>query len=732
MLYSPTVGPSSAFTESHWQALLALLDAVVPSIVEAGTASPSQDHVAVPSHELRRLYQKSLCGAQDRFNFEEFCHFMASRPSEDPNFVNTVKRALGRLAPGPKYQLRFILDFMLTRFGSIISTGYWTPFSEQPLPIRVSILQSWQQSWFFLWPSLARIFITISKACWSQTNQLFLQLNGYKHYSDDAAPGPSAEFNFIQFPESVEPALIKTDVVIVGSGCGGAVCAKVLAEAGLQVLVVERGYHFSPDNLPMELHRTDNVFQGGGGLPSADGSTLVTAGQCWGGGGTVNWSASLQTPAYIRDEWAQGGLTFFKGAGFQNSLDRVCDAMGVSDTTIQGNHSNRVLLEGAHKLGWRATTCPQNTGRAAHHCGSRCGLGCRTAKKQGPSTYWLPAAAQAGARFIEGFDVTQILFAPGGSSRTTGLIGQWTSRDEDDNPNSSKSRTRQMVEVQAKTVILAGGALNTPLLMMRSGLKSLTSQYATDHIIEPEYRKESILTPRRQRRLYMGSGGEILSSVVSEFEDLDGAGHGTKIEALAMQPYAAMLLHPWRSGLDFKASALHFRHNMTCHISLCRDRDAGSVSPEPSDGSPVINYTPSKFDRAHIATGLVGIAKLCYILGARELAPAVPDVPYFECLKPVEERHLNDRDFANWLRLLERTNLDPLRTTFNSAHQMGTARMGTKAETSVVDENSRVWGCEGLYVADASVFPSASGVNPMITVMAIADHIARGIAVRLA
>ncbi|KAI0402746.1 FAD/NAD(P)-binding domain-containing protein [Xylaria palmicola] len=710
------------FTESHWRALFALLDAVIPSVVEGDDPSPDQRHVAVPSHELRGLYQKALCGAQDRFSFDEFRHYMGLLPSDDPSFVAGVKGAVGRLAPGPRDQLRSILGFMLTHLGSIISTGYWTPFSEQPLAVRLSILRSWQQSWFFLWPSLAKIFVAIGKTCWSQTNQLFLQLNGYKHYSDEVPAGPSFDFNFIQFEESVEPALIKTDVVIVGSGCGGGVCAKVLAEAGLRVLVVERGYHLSPDKLPMALDRLDNVFQGGGGLPSTDGSTLVTAGQCWGGGGTVNWSASLQTPSYVRGEWAKDGLTFFQSDEFQSSLDRVCDAMGVSDMNLQGNHSNNVLLEGSRKLGWQAHTCPQNTGRSAHHCGSRCGVGCRTGKKQGPSAYWLPAASRAGARFIEGFDVTQILTAAGEGSAAAGVVGLWTSRDEDGNSDSSKPRTRQVVEVQAKTVILTGGALNTPLILKRSGLKN------------PNIGKNLYLHPVANLNSTWNEDvkpweGEILSSVVTEFENLDGAGHGAKIEASAMQPYAAMLLQPWQSGLDFKAATLQFRH-MTCHISLCRDRDAGSVSADPDDGRPVINYTPSKFDRAHIATGLVAIAKLCYIVGARGLAPAVPNVPPFESLKPVQERQLNDQDFVDWVRLLEQTTLDPVRTTFNSAHQMGTARMGTNPETSVVDGNGRVWGCEGLYVADTSVFPSASGVNPMITVMAIADHIARGIAAR--
>jgi choline dehydrogenase-like flavoprotein len=285
------------------------------------------------------------------------------------------------------------------------------------------------------------------------------------------ASGTSFDFSFIKFPESTEAFVIETDVVIVGSGCGGGVCAKVLAEAGHRVLVVERAYNFSTDKLPMALDRVDNIFQGGGALSSVDGSTMVTAGSCWGGGGTVNWSASLQTPSYIRDEWARDGLPFFRGAEFQSSLDRVCDAMGVSEATIQSNHANRILLEGSHRLGWQARKCPQNTGESAHHCGSSFGLGCRTGKKQGPSEFWLPAAARAGAQFIEGFEVSHVMFTPGASSKATGLVGQWTSRDEEGSPDSAKPRTQHRVHVEAKTVILAGGAINTQLLMMRSGLK---------------------------------------------------------------------------------------------------------------------------------------------------------------------------------------------------------------------------------------------------------------------
>lgn len=102
------------------------------------------------------------------------------------------------------------------------------------------------------------------------------------------------------------------------------------------------------------------------------------AGQCWGGGGTINWGVSLRTPSAVRNEWACRVLAFFKSDGFQSSLDRVCSVRVVSDAAIQGNLGNQVLLDGARKLGWQAMTCPQNSGGSTHHCGSSCGLGCRT------------------------------------------------------------------------------------------------------------------------------------------------------------------------------------------------------------------------------------------------------------------------------------------------------------------------------------------------------------------
>ncbi len=184
---------------------------------------------------------------------------------------------------------------------------------------------------------------------------------------------------------------------------------------------------------------------------------------------------------------------------------------------------------------------------------------------------------------------------------------------------------------------------------------------------------------------------------------------------------------PWRSGLDFKLAALRCRQ-LTAFISLCRDRDTGRVLPDAQTGRPRIEYTPSAFDRAHVLEGVVALAKMCYVTGATEIRAFLPGVEPFVRRPGAAAPNVDDPDFAIWLGSLRSAGNAPPTASFGSAHQMGTCRMSSRPEDGVIDPRGRVWGAENLYVADASVFPSASGVNPMVTNMAIADWIARGVA----
>lgn len=370
------------------------------------------------------------------------------------------------------FQETAIDDHGSTRAGCFLTTGYTTSFHLQPIHIRQQILQNWTQSYLPPLRKAVKALGSIIAVTWTRHSPTLGPALGFPRAPVHGKPGKGFDYSFIQFPPGPEPELLETDVVVVGSGCGGGVCAKNLAESGNQVTVVEKGYHFPTEHFPMsEADAAVHLFMGGGLMQSDDGSVVVLAGQTFGGGGTVNWSASLQTQRFVREEWANAGLPFFTSAEFQTSLDRVCQRMGVSGDHLEHSANNQILCEGARKLGYSVKLIPQNTAGKKHYCGY-CTLGCGAAEKQGPVMSFLPDAEKAGAKFIEGFDTQRILFDEVDGKKTAiGVKGLWKSRDSNGGVSNADRTTREVI-IKAKRVIVSCGTLQSPLLLLRSGLKN--------------------------------------------------------------------------------------------------------------------------------------------------------------------------------------------------------------------------------------------------------------------
>lgn len=729
----PDVPADEPFTQLNWTTLMAIMDTVIPSIGRESLSKQELNKRALPDAEYNAAADDIRSTLIDVPDGDLLDTYLDEKPSSIPRFQELLRMTFMQFVRDDgRKKMAFILGALNTRVGSLMLTGYSLPFHEQPLQIRESILEGWRVAYLPPLNAVYKIMTTIGKSVWLKSSPTYARIAGVPSVPAQYEPGPDFPFEFIQFGAGSEPAVFETDVVIVGSGCGGAVCAKNLAESGQRVLVLEKAYYYPPSQLPMKedvgwLH----LFENGGVESTDDGSLGMIAGAAWGGGGTVNWSASLQTQAYVRKEWAvDRGLTFFETMEFQNCLDRVCHRMGVSADHIRHNHANQMLLEGSRKLGYHAKAVPQNTGGHEHYCG-HCSIGCGAAQKQGPAVTWLPDAARAGAKFAEGFQVDKVLFdESSGRKVAIGVKGTWTSRDTAGGVYGPGRVVREVI-VRAKKVIVSCGTLWSPIVLMNSGLDN--PQIGRNLYLHPVNTVAAVY--KEDVRPWEGG---ILTSVCTSFENLDGHGHGVKLETSTMLPSFYLPLLNWNSGLDYKSLVLKLRH-MVGFIAIARDRDTGRVYKDPTSGRPRYAYTPSAYDRVHLMEGIIALSKIAYVTGATEIHAAISGLAPF--IRPASsippsssastetpDPGVTDPIFCAWLEELERIGNKPPAGAYPCAHQMGSNRMSVYPQDGVVDPQGRVWGTEGLYVSDASIFPSASGVNPMVTNMAISDWISRGIA----
>ena len=349
-------------------------------------------------------------------------------------------------------------------------TGSTTSYHLQPVNFRQQTLQNWSKSYLPPLRATSKAFTFLFKATWLKCSPTLGSVLGFPRAPVHGKPGKGFDYCFVQFPPGDELETIETDVVVIGSGCGAGVSAKNLAESGHRVLVVEKAYHYPPEYLPMsEVDAGVHLFANGGNEASDDASIFVVSSSAFGGGGTVNWSASLQLQGAVRQEWSDDGLPFFTSSEFQKCLDRVCNRMGVSTDYIEHNKTNRVLLDGSRKLGYSCKTVEQNTGGVKHYDGY-CSLGCGAHEKQGPAVSFLPDAEKAGAKFVEGFHARKVIFEHVNNSKTvTGVLGTWTSRDRNGGVSGNDRYSREVL-IKAKRVVVSCGSLESPLLLLRSGL----------------------------------------------------------------------------------------------------------------------------------------------------------------------------------------------------------------------------------------------------------------------
>lgn len=465
----PPVPTAEVFSEKQWQTLLALADTVIPCI-KAYDGSHSHSYKAIPSSEMDEAVSTLAARIPTPDARQVAKRYLEECPSTNPRFRDAVQRLFAEWVPTDgRNGISLILNGLNTKAGSLILTGSTTPFVEQPFELRERAFRRWGKSYLKQVRAVYKALTVIFKKTWLILSPTICPVIGFPSVPIHWKPTDGYDYKFLQFPPGDEQEVIDTDVVIVGSGCGGGVAAKNFAEAGHKTLVVEKSYHHSTRYFPMGFNEGfTNLFESGGAVMSDDNSMAVLSGSTWGGGGTVNYSASLQTQGYVRHEWATAGLPFFTSLEYQRALDRVCAQMGVN-SNIEHSYANRVVLEGAHKLGYAVKPVPQNTGNGEHYCGY-CMMGCHSTGKKGPAESFLVDAAKAGAEFMEGFHANKVLFDQTSTGQVaSGVQGVWNSRGAHFGMSDAVSRK---IIIRAKTVIVSCGSLHSPLLLLRSGLRN--------------------------------------------------------------------------------------------------------------------------------------------------------------------------------------------------------------------------------------------------------------------
>ncbi|KIW19241.1 hypothetical protein PV08_03535 [Exophiala spinifera] len=753
---------TEVFTKTQLDTLFSILEVTVPSVVAGSNVSQAQLESAVS--RIRPYLPESASDKLARA-------YLSEDIVANPAFREAVVRKFKLYVPPADAQgLAVIFSALNTTVGSYILTGYSAPIHTQDLATRTRIVNGWSTARLPLFRAIYRSLNGLARLTWSTTSSTLPQVLDFPTVPRNIERNDSYDFVFHDFTSPDTPTSLSTDVIIIGSGCGAGVVASHLSRAGLKCLILEKSYHFPSAHFPMgAVEAGEHLMENGGMIAADDNNLVVLAGSNLGGGGTVNWSASLQPQYAVRKEWSDGGLPHFLSPEFQDCLDTVCHRMGVSSSTdpsslakIEHNVANKTLLEGARRLGMSVEIVPQNTASKRHDCGY-CSYGCPSTTKQGPVNCWLPDAAKHGAEFIEGAFVEEITFSQQGNRKVAnGVKVLWTSRDR---------RTTRTLHISAERVVLAAGTLNSPLVLLRSGLKNPNiganlHLHATAQVWS--------VWPNRTNPWE----GSILTVAVTEHQNQDGANHGPKIETIFSPPPFGLLVIPSRTGSanhskegpsgDVFSPAIEYRVNAakygfsTGFISITRDADPGRVYIDPKDPErkrPRIAYVPSARDRGHILEGQIAAARICFVMGAVEIDTGHAYVPRWvrpsslsssqheggggvateqdlgrgeedEEEAKAKEKERDEKSFTAWLEVVRATGLtvpDPY--MLGSAHQMGTCRMSSSPKTGVVDAHGKVWGVDGgsLYVADASVFPSASGVNPMVTNMGIAEYISRGI-----
>jgi len=475
--------------------------------------------------------------------------------------------------------------------------------------------------------------------------------------------------------------VIDSDVVVIGSGAGGATIAAELAEAGFDVVVVEEGSYYQTRDFTADTSAMVRQLYRDGGATMAIGNPpiMYQEGRAVGGSTVINGGMSWRTPDKVLARWEREAGIAGIARELEPYFERVERRIHVAtmDEAAIGN-DNLLLKKGADAKGWNVIG---NLRNQAHCVGSnRCAFGCPTGAKQSALVSYVPRALHFGARVYADVRVDQITRH---GKRATGVIG-------------TVKGTGHRLTVRGKLVVAAAGAIHTPALLVRSGFRSPSGQLGHNLSMHPNVKVVAIFDEP-----VTGWKGAHQAFQVREFQE-----QGLLFAAVNMPPSVLAMSFPHR-GAQLGQLMAQYDHMVLAGM-LCEDTRLGRV--RTIDGRPQAFYQLADADAANLKRGVSLLSELLFASGAKRIL--LPFHGAADLHGPDDARRLLDQK------------IPPRGWEVVTVHMMGTARMGTDRSRDVTDAFGLVHDVDRLMVADASLFPTPIGVNPMETIMALATRAA--------
>ncbi|GAA4019662.1 GMC family oxidoreductase [Actimicrobium antarcticum] len=521
---------------------------------------------------------------------------------------------------------------------------------------------------------------------------------------DPIAAGLAAGWNVTDAATLESDRILDVDVVIIGTGAGGGVTAETLALAGLKVLLLEEGALKSSRDFKMrEADAYPSLYQESAARKTRDKAINILQGRTVGGSTTVNWTSSFRTPDDTLLHWQRHyGLAGYTSTHLAPWFSMMEQRLHISDWQLPPNENNDLLRRGATRLGIPTAAIRRNV-NGCWNLGY-CGMGCPTNAKQSMLVTTIPSALSKGALLFTHTRADKFIFT---GDRIDSLL--CSAMD-----TSGLARTGKRLVVRARHYVLAGGAINSPALLLRSKAPNPNGLLGQRTFLHPTLISAGFY--EQEVNAYAGAPQTIYSDHFLTTQAIDGP-LGYKLEAPPLHP---LLFATTMQGFGAQHAAMmqQFAHTHAL-LALLRDgfhaQSTGGKVLLAANGSPVLDYRLNDFFWNGARRALLSMAEIQFASGAKTVYP-------------VHELAQGYGSWASAKKAIEGLPLKPLLARVVSAHVMGGCTMSDDAGLGVVSSNGRYHGITNLSVHDGSLFPTSIGANPQLSIYAITAMLASGLA----